>query len=723
MSSSIQPKIDLTNCPLFNQEYFTQPKDPNALSIYNDLKSLGENLVSKYNNCIEHLNRLIEKYPNHCSSTEKVKGMLVEPIELATRLRNTIAKQSLRIGWFAASGSGKSTILNRLYNDDIQAKEDYRNPEKCFLPITDNEMATSSCAFVLSRKSSKKQIQISFLKKQNIVRKLKAALKTMASSNGVSFKENINSLDDCKKIYEEWRNSSIINTMKSNHNILNYIFDFIEDVCAHGPHEKKVENFSEIHDVIKYAKHGDPICAYVYQIVAEIVERSDCPKIIEMIDIPGSNAQELDKVYFEFIKDSLDAMIFMFKCGGQNINDTDQIDARDYFVQKMNDLKEADNNTKRFIYIYNAARSVDAGNVQIATERGAFAWINKFLFNDLSRLFFFDGHDFSDKQDRSVFNNINNYLELSGISKYVELLKHLNTFGGLEYLRTYLFEKWPLIIAQEISVFTAALLDDLKLLIDDSDIKLRQLSSLRRPDLLQELSQARYDIQNLKLVIASDFPSLKNSVKELKSKADELFNPAAREKHTDPFQTRDTQFIKVMSSFCSDFVFIHVYPFIIEGLINKPMNDLCRDIRTQCRWSLDSETSKPLVELIQSKSPLNKIGMQQLRDELLRVNNNLKSVNVDLFRNAIDPQFFAKLESKTAINELRDQSEQLLKPMLNNIDLNNQRRREELFDLAKSACIKLTTDLGSSFQVFWFEQIESILNHIVGLSTSVDMTN
>ena len=720
MSTSI-PNIDLSECALFDKTNYIEPAGSDQLlAIYNQLGAHGSELVDGFNACAQKLSQLMEKYPGHTGSDGKSTGILVAPIATAKALRTVITKNCLRAGWFARSGSGKSTILNRLYSDTINSPDDFKNQENCYVPITKGGKATSSCAFILAKKNDKsnQEIRIDFLEKSNLQKKLVAALNSVGSIGGFPIQsKNLKTFDECKILYNEWLTNGNKETFfEKDEPQYHYVWTFIEQmingqIANSAP--KKLENIKE---TVPYAAHGNIACANVQQIFARIIDNDYVPKILEMVDIPGSNAQELDKVYFDFVEKSLDMMIFMFKEGGGNINDVDQEKARDKYIESYWDVNGI-KSSKRYIFVYNKGRQIEKNRPDLCTN-GSLTWAKTFLHDDLSRLFMFDGFDFIKDEARYPFNDYKEG-EISGIEKYWERIIPLNNNGGLHFLRNYLFVEWPLIVIDEIRLSIKYQLNLINKDIERVAHELNLLSSLKTPFIQDQLDKAVIELSSLKTKISSDFIALKGAVRELKTKINNRMNHEVRKIYIDPLQTRNKDFIKLVSLSCQHFVENDIYPFLLNGLIQKPIVELSNNITTECRWSADAEVSKPLADLIRSKRPVNIVGENKFNDELVRNKNDERQINIKYFKDAIDASFFKELEDKTALNELRDDAVTMLTPLINDSDLETAERRGDVFDLAKGACVNLATDLGSVVQAYWFVKVNDILKELRDLTANV----
>jgi hypothetical protein len=720
MSTSI-PNIDLNECALFDKTNYIEPAgNDQLLAIYNQLSAHGSELVAGFNACAEKLSQLMEKYPGHTGSDGKSNGKLVGPIATANLLRTVITKNCLRAGWFARSGSGKSTILNRLYSDTINSPDDFANQENCFVPITKGGKATSSCAFILAKKNDEfnQEIRIDFLEKSNLQKKLIAALNSVGSIGGFPIQsKNLKTFEECKLLYNEWLTNGNKEIFKAKDEPqYHYVWTFIEQMIKGQIGNSAPKKLESIKETVPYAAHGNIACANVQQIYARIIDKDYVPKILEMVDIPGSNAQELDKVYFDFVEKSLDMMIFMFKEGGGNINDVDQEKARDKYIESYWDVNGI-KSSKRYIFVYNKGRQIEKNRPDLCTN-GSLTWAKTFLHDDLSRLFMFDGFDFINDENRYPFNDYKEG-EISGIEKYWERIKPLNNNGGLHFLRNYLFVEWPLIVIDEIKTSIKNQIKSLHDIIEKTAKELDLLSSLKTPFIQQQLSKALTELSTLKTKISCDFGALKSAVRELKNKIDTRMDNQTRRIYIDPLQTKNQDFIRLVALCCQFFVENDIYPFLLNGLIQKPIEELSNGIKTECRWSADSQVSKPLAELIRSKRPVNIAGETRFYEELRTHQNDPTQLNLTYFENAIESAFFRNLEDKTALNELRDDAVTMLTPLVNASDLETPERRGDLFDLAKGACVNLATDLGSVVQAYWFVKVNDILTDLRDLTANV----
>ena len=441
MSTSI-PNIDLNECALFDKTNYIEPTgNDQLLAIYNQLSAHGCELVAGFNACAEKLSQLMEKYP----------GLyLGSIIEKAKALRSLITKESLRACLYARVGSGKSTFLNRLYSETIKSPNDFMKRENCYVPTTKGGLATSSCAFVLAKKNNKsnQEIRIDFLEKSSLQKKLVAALNSVGNIGGFPIQsKNLKTFDECKILYNEWLiNGNKETFFAKNEHQYHYVWTFIEQmingqIANSAP--KKLENIKE---TVPYAAHGNIACANVQQIFTRIIDNDYVPNILEIVDIPGSNAHELAKICFDLIEKSIDMMIFMFKEGG-NINDVDQEKVRDKYIESYWDVNGI-KSSKRYIFVYNKGRQIEKNRPDLCTN-GSLTWAKTFLHDDLSRLFMFDVFDFIEDENRYPFDNYNEG-DIQGIEEYWERIKHLNNNGGLYFLRNYLFTEWPLIVTNEL---------------------------------------------------------------------------------------------------------------------------------------------------------------------------------------------------------------------------------------------------------------------------------
>lgn len=725
MSTSI-PNINLNECALFDKTNYIEPTgNDQLLAIYNQLSAHGSELVAEFNACAEKLSQLMEKYPGHTGSDGKSTGKLVGPIETAKKIRKAITKDALRIGLYGQTGQGKSCTLNRLLSDRITCVRDLSNPDFSTLPIaTRGGEPTSSCPVILAKKNPNGNLRIKLnrMTKDELISKAIAAVKHINDKSNNIEKLPLNTISDCKEALKKWEESSERGpSVKSQYTGLQsrlvYLYQFAEsifngnyDEYLNGPNEI---SSGKLQDMARYAEHGEKDCVGVKEIIAETIQRDDYPSILHVVDIPGANANKVDEACFNIVEPSLDALIFIRMCTGGNFEDAN---LTSYLGRKRLEWQTP---TNRYIFIYNAARSLPAGHHNAATPGGSLFWARDTVNQDLNKLFFFDAHDFANDEGRFCLNNFKSPSDITGIEAFLPRMRELNNNGGLYFLRKYLFVEWPLIVIDEIKTSIKNQIKSLHDVIDNTARELNLLLSLRTPLIQDQLSKALFELSTLKNKISCDFGALKGAVRELKNKINLRMDHKTRKAYTDPLKTTNEEFLRNVALCCQFFVEIDIYPFLLQGLIQKPIEELSSGITTECRWSVDATASKPLAELIRSKRPVDSAGENRFNSELKMHPNDPSNINLKYYKEAINSEFFKELEDKTALNEMRDDAFTMLTPLINASDLETTERRGDLFDLAKGACVNLATDLGSVVQAYWFVKVNDIHKDLRDLTANV----